>query len=173
MLVVFSLVVIFVLLFVLEHVLVIVGVVDSLLLHHFLSLDLLLLDAVLVLVLQMLHFLLEHLDLSPVSLFHGLHISVKVFDPSLKLLNLSPGIVVKVMDHVFLHLKHIPVNFGLDQLFFELISLLLKSLSIVLHELIIGLDLVLGSLLLFLLATFLSSHFCNLFSKNLFIIKSS
>ena len=76
-------VILFVLFFVLEHLLVLVNMVDSLLLHDLLSVDLDSVTVVLVLILQMLDFLHVNLDGGSVTSFLLLHLGVQVLDSRL------------------------------------------------------------------------------------------
>ena len=77
------------------------------------SADVLLVVAVVIL--QMAHFLHEDLELGAVSLLFRLHVSVEIADAGVKLTNFAARIVVKVMDHVFLHLKQVTVQFCIGE----------------------------------------------------------
>lgn len=65
-----------------------------------------------VFVLKMLDLLHMRGDVGSVTVFAVLHVSVEVADLSVKLFNLFPSVVVKVVDHVLLDLQHVTLDLG-------------------------------------------------------------
>lgn len=89
-----------------------------------------------------------------------LHFGVVVLDLSVQFLDLFPRVVVEVVDHVFLDLKHVPLDLGFFKLFFQVRLNRLQLFDPHGHVLILGL--LLGFLSFSLLASLLlASHLIN------------
>ena len=112
-----------------------------------------------VLVLMMLDLLQMRYDQSVVGLLLFLHLCVEVLDLSLELLDLLTGVLIKVMDHVFLDLESVSLHLRVLQFLSQGLNRDLELLTAHSEVLIFGLGLLLLSSPLSLL-TFLafSSH---------------
>ena len=129
--------------------------------HDGVSVGLDLLLTVLVVVLKVANLLHEDFELSAVTFLLGLHVSVEVLDTSLQFTDLSPRVVVEIVDHVLLHLKQVTIEFCVNELFAICRTQLLERLTVQLMQFIWRVLIFGGlSLLAFfaLLSTFLASH---------------
>jgi len=107
-----------------------------------------------VFVLEMLDLLHMRGDVCPVTIFAVLHVSIEVTDLGVELFDLLPGVVIEVMDHVFLDLEHVTFDLGILKLFLEVGDGYLKLITLHCHVVIFWLCLFLPflsflSLLLF------------------------
>ncbi len=94
-----------------------------------------------VFVLEMLDLLHMRGDVCPVTVFAVLHVSIEVTDLGVEFFDLLSGVVIKVMDHVFLDLEHVTFDLGILKLFLEVGDGYLKLITLHCHVLIFWLGL--------------------------------
>lgn len=88
------------------------GMVLLLLLHLELGLDLFVLTVVQMVVVQMLHLLHVRGDLCAMVGLFLLHLCIEVLDLGFFLLDFSACVMVEIVDHVLLDLKHVTLDLG-------------------------------------------------------------
>ena len=118
-------------------------------------------EGLLVLIFKMLDFLLVS-DYSNVVLVLGIfHLCVVVPDLRFKLFYILPRVMIKVMDHVFLYLKHVALDLSLVQLFLQVLNSNFELGTHHCHVMIFWFHIEGSSLLALLSLSFLSfsSHF--------------
>ena len=104
-------------------------------------------DLLSVLVLVMLHLLQMGYHKRVVRVFLFLHLCVKVLDLRLKLLDLLPGVLIEVVDHVLLNLQSVTLHLRVLELCAQVLDLDLQLLAPHGHELVLRLGLLLLALL--------------------------
>ena len=107
----------FKILLVLKHHLFPFSLIYALFFQEALAASIHLVDSVLMLIRQMGHLLGENFYLHSVVLFHDLHLSIKVFYLGFSLFDFLTSICVHIMYEILLHLQHVSLNLGINQLF--------------------------------------------------------